>query len=88
MSGSSAVKVGLLARKVRMIAADVSHVDRAKIIREVLFQVRQAVKHDCLAAPAPQGREWELERLNEIYAAAEKYWLMPLDASSQETRNA
>ena len=79
MGYPNAGKIDIVAKRVRALAVDLPPEDRAKLIREVLFQVREAVKRDLPSQLCPNGKQWELERLNDLYARAERHWMSTLE---------
>lgn len=85
MGYPNAGKISFVSRDVRALAAAIPAHDRAKLIREVVFQVREAVKSDSSTEDAPRGRKWELDRLNQLYALANTYWTETLAAPSSDT---
>lgn len=60
--------------EVREVASDLPYDARAKLVREIVKAVRDAVKFDATVGGAPQGRDWELDGLGAVGDAAEDYY--------------
>lgn len=63
-----------VADEARRAAGDLPFDERANLVRSVARAVADAIKFDATFGGAPEGREWEQDRLNAVVDAAEDYW--------------
>lgn len=78
--------IARIAGEARAAASQLPHEQRAELIREVVYGVRNAVKEDLTPGGAPGGRESELEGLNPISDAAEKHYEASVKAKQDRER--
>ncbi|GAA1166982.1 hypothetical protein [Nesterenkonia sandarakina] len=71
-----------LGHEARTAATRLAFDQRAELIRAVVSGVRDGVKFDATLGGAPEGREWELERLTPIHTAAEDHYHETLSAKA------
>jgi hypothetical protein len=67
-------RVTEIGEKVRAVASQIPFEQRADLIREVIFEVRNALKNEPSIGGAPEGRDWEMDRLARLAQAAEEYY--------------
>lgn len=69
-----------LGREAREIAGRIPFDERAALIRGVVTGVRDAVKFDATLGGAPEGREWEMNKLNLVQQVVEDCYFDALSA--------
>jgi hypothetical protein len=69
-----------LGREAREAAGRIPFDQRAALIRAVVNGVRDGVKFDPTLGGAPEGREWEMDRLDAVKKAAEDHYFASLSA--------
>jgi hypothetical protein len=74
-----------LGHEAREAAGRVPFEQRAALIRAVVAGVRDGVKFDLTSGGAPEGREWEMDKLDAVLKTVEDYYYASL--STKQARS-